>query len=162
MSRKRRMSWRIEDCSSSQLLAIWYDDNKNFKMSWKFSLLVWFDITIILILLRGGLVDGIYDPQGICKFPYEGNLCNKCVNNYAKFGCKFYANNLSTLLKLWLLVSTARQMHYIISDNLDFFSYKHLSYSIFSGTTSYWKHLIFKILHKSSSQSIQRASTPKY
>jgi len=35
---------------------------------------------------KGGLVDDVYYPEGLCDFPYEGNLCNKCAPNYAKFG----------------------------------------------------------------------------
>jgi len=37
----------------------------------------------------GGLVDDVYYPEGLCDFPYEGNLCNKCAPNYAKFGCNY-------------------------------------------------------------------------
>lgn len=34
----------------------------------------------------GGYVDNTYNPYGECKFPYEGNLCNQCAPEYAKFG----------------------------------------------------------------------------
>jgi len=46
-----------------------------------------------LILFRGGWINETYFPHGECEFPYEGNLCNQCAPNYAKFGSNLYLNN---------------------------------------------------------------------
>ena len=40
-------------------------------------------------------MDENYNPNGECKFPYEGHLCNQCVSEYAKFGSNFWKKNLS-------------------------------------------------------------------
>ena len=38
--------------------------------------------------IRGGINNGEYDPQGVCGGAHIGNLCDKCIPKYAKFGCK--------------------------------------------------------------------------
>jgi len=37
-------------------------------------------------ICRGGLVNEVYYPHGLCAFPNEGNMCNECPPKYAKFG----------------------------------------------------------------------------
>jgi len=51
-----------------------------------------------LNFLRGGLVDDMYFPKGECTYPYEGNLCNQCTGDYAKFGCIIQSLTFLTVL----------------------------------------------------------------
>jgi len=37
-------------------------------------------------ICKGGLVNKVYYPHGLCNFPNEGNMCNECPSKYAKFG----------------------------------------------------------------------------
>lgn len=45
--------------------------------------------SVCLTKNRGGFFDDQYLPHGECIYPYEGNLCNQCADEHAKFGCKF-------------------------------------------------------------------------
>jgi len=42
----------------------------------------------IIIFSRGGYVDYEYFPNGKCLYPHQGNLCNQCAPQFAKFGSK--------------------------------------------------------------------------
>jgi len=37
-------------------------------------------------ICKGGLVDQVYHPHGLCAFPNEGQMCNECPSKHAKFG----------------------------------------------------------------------------
>jgi len=45
---------------------------------------------------KGGYYNDIYNPYGDCIYPYEGNLCNSCAPDHAKFGSSSTCINCNT------------------------------------------------------------------